>query len=169
MGSTVSKRSAVSPEPSDEIVVFTGNSCFICLEPCDRIYESSCECIIHCHESCNREYERFRLHTCPICRAPYNNNRNNALPIPQESSWAQGYKMSVLIFFLMIFIPTFFGMIVGAITHFSKSDSVIEYCIYIYNNWFTLWITGIALMLMLLFIVACCRACVCCMCGDFLS
>ena len=165
MGSILSKQSVVAPEPNSDIVVYTGTTCFICLESCERIYETSCECIIHCHESCSRDYDRFRMHTCPICRSSYDNS-DNRLPLIQESVWAQGYKMSVLLFILILLLPTFFGMILGAISHFSQSDDVLEYFTFIYKNWFSLWITGVVIMLMVLFLIACCRAMLCCVCGD---
>ena len=168
MGSILSKRSVIAPEPNSDIDVFTGNSCFICLESCERIYETRCECIIHCHESCNRDYERFRMHTCPICRVPYEDINADRFIIPtlRDSMWEHGYKMTFGVFFLCIVLPTILGMVLGAITYFSQSEDVLEYFTFIYNNWFSLWITGVVMMLMGLFVIGCCRAIGGCMCGD---
>ena len=54
------------------------NSCFICLEECDRKYsDKNCNCSVYCHKKCSKEYNKKGSFACPICRTELIDKRIN--------------------------------------------------------------------------------------------
>ena len=166
MGNKLSTVNVIAPEPVPEVIIHTGN-CFICLEPCEQLYSTRCDCIVYCHARCDRRYRGWVatrprvniMHNCPMCRsAVYNNNNDNdndndVTEMGFVTSCCLGllakFIQLVVILFITIIVPFVVGFVAVFILDFdniSEGDTASS----ISRDWVSIWILGFLVIIVLM-------------------
>ena len=151
MGNKLSALNVIAPEPINEVIIHTGN-CFICLETCEQLYDTQCNCIVYCHSVCDRRYRSWatsyprvnRMHNCPMCRsAVYDDNNDNELGIVSTCYLIISVKFIqlLLIIFLATVVPFCVGLVAVFVLSFDKINEM-GIILFIDNNLFSIWIIG---------------------------